>query len=402
MPTYIYKAISEDDMPVSGIVEASDEFEAIDRIRASCKIVESITKAPNKADRQDIKLETKISYKTLSLLCSQFSIILAAGIPIVRATQLIQDQISDKTLKKLLEQVEEDVSSGHRLSMSLETRGGKILPKTFIESLKAGEESGTLEKTFYRLENYYDKSFKMKSKVRSALMYPAFLAVLAVVVIAVIMVVTMPIFVNMFDSMGADMPGLTVGLIKLSGVVYEFWWLIVLIFIIITVVFRLYSTTEAGNLNLNKLYLKVPILGKVSSMKGASQFANTMSTLLAAGLPLVDAVSITGNVIDNHLLGAELEEIVPLLEEGQRLGTCLKQNTSFPELLFEMTAVGEETGFIEETLETIGAYYDNEVETATKRALDMLQPVITVVLGIVIGVIVVALYLPMFTMYAVM
>ena len=403
MPTYKYKAVSRDGAAVSGVVEAYDEFEAVDRIKETCPVVTSIREVDARSQGESIWtrdiLPSKVKLKALALLCSQFSIILTAGLPVVRAVELIETQTSDKTLKKLLKQVAEDVADGHSLAQSFENKGGKLLPTTFVETVRAGEESGTLEASFKKLHSYYDSAAKVKAKVRSAMMYPIFLCVLAVVVIAFIMGFTMPTFVDMFEDMDAELPGLTVGLMAVSNFFASKWWVVLGIVALVIVALKTWSTTEGGRLRLARFQLRMPALGRVNRMKGASQLANTLSTLLTAGLPMIRAVAVTAKVLDNYHLSLRLGSAVSGLEEGRRLGECLHDCDCFPDMLVEMAAMGEESGSLEDTLDTIGAYYDSEVSVATERALSMLQPIITVVIGIFIGIIVIALYLPMFNMY---
>lgn len=404
MPTFKYKAVSRDGAAVNGVVEAFDEFEAVAAIKESCPIVTSIKEVESREAGESLLtrdiLPKKISLKALSLLCSQFAIILNAGLPVARAVALIQAQTGDKALRKLLGKVAEDVAGGHSLAQSFEHKGGKLLPPTFIETLRAGEDSGTLDAAFRKLATYYDKAAKVKAKVRSAMIYPIFLSVLAVVVVAFIMAVVMPKFVDFFDDLGAELPALTRGLMAFSDFCARFWWLIFMVIAALVIAFKVYANTEQGRLRFARLRLRMPLVGRVVRMTGASQLANTLSTLLTAGLPMVRAVASTARALDNYHLSQKLGSAVTGLESGRRLGDCLKECGCFPELLTEMAAVGEEAGSLEETLDTIGVYYDSEVELATNKALSMIQPAITIIMGIIIGVIVVALYLPMFSMYA--
>lgn len=401
MAAFKYKAISRDGANVTGVVEAYDEFEAVEKIKETCRIVTSISEATAAAGfLQKEIVPSKISQKSLALLCSQFSIILTAGLPVVRAVELIAVQTADKQLKKLLSQVAEDVAGGYSLAQSFENKGGKLLPSTLIETLRAGEESGTLEIAFQKLHVYYDRSYKVKAKVRSAMMYPIFLCVLAVAVIAFIMGFTMPVFTDMFSSMDIDMPLLTRALIGFSRFCGQSWPLLLAAAAGLIIGLKYYSATEAGRMRLSRLQLRLPALGKVAVMKGASQLANTMSTMLAAGLPVIRSVAATARVMDNYYMGTRLSSVVVGLEEGRRLGDCLRECGCFPDMLVEMASVGEESGSLEETLDTISTYYDNEVTVATERALSMIQPAITVAMGAIIGVLVIALYLPMFSMYS--
>lgn len=403
MPNYKYKAIAQDGTIIGGVIDAYDEFEAVDRIKQNSRVVTSISTVDD-PDKQGFSLNMtigtpKVKEKTIALMCSQFAIVLKAGMPIVRCVELIAGQTTDAVLKKILEQVAEDVATGYGLAQSFENKGAKILPNTFIETIRSGEESGTLEIAFAKLQVYFEKSAKTKDKVKSAMMYPAFLAVIAVVVIAIVLMVAMPVFVDMLVDSGNELPAITVILINLSNFFSKYWVAVLGIIALLVAVLKLWSTTEKGRMALAKAQLKLPALGRVAQMKGASQLANTMSTMLASGLSIVRSVSICAKTLDNYHLSTQLAASVTLLEEGKPLGQCLEKCGCFPDLLVEMVTVGEETGSLESTLDTIGEYYDSETTIASERALSTLQPAITIVMGVVIGFIVMALYMPMFSMY---
>jgi len=395
-----YKARSADGAKVSGVVNAYDRYQAVNQIKEDGSVVLSVEQVTSLPDTGlDLLGRERVGDKQLSLVCSQFAIILRTGLPVVRAVELICEQTGDRRLKALLKAVAEDVAAGYGLAASFENKGKKLLPTTFIETVRAGEESGTLPEAFQKLKIYYSRSAQVKSKAASAMLYPAFLLVLAAVVIAIIMVFSMPTFASVFESMDMELPGLTRGIIAMSEFFADWWWFVAMLILAAAIGLRLYIDTEDGALRTSRLVLRLPALGQVNRMKAASQFANTMSTLLTAGIPLIRAVEIVGRVLDNRYIGRQLGAVVPSLEEGRSLGEQLRGSTLFPAMLCEMTAMGEDTGSLESTLETIGAYYDLETETASNRALSMLQPAITLVMGIFIGIIVIGLYLPMFAMY---
>ena len=400
MNAYRYKALSRDGKNVRGVINAYDEFEAVAQIKQECDIVLEIKEvAPSKREPININEPLWVSDKILSLTASQFAILLRAGLPTSRTVEIIAGQTSDKLMKRILKQVAEDVAAGYGLAQSLENRGKKI-PLTFIETVRAGESSGTLEQSFDRLAKYYDKSHKLQSKVRGAMTYPAILAVLAVIVIIIVVNVCVPVVAGVITSSGGTLPLPTRMLLG----AYDFcnkWWPVMLgLLAALLIAFHFYKKTEKGRMKLAKLLLRLPVLGNINRMNVASQFANTMTTLLSAGLPTTQALSITGKVMDNYAAGTSVASSAVGIEEGKRLGDVLKESPYLPELLVEMTGVGEESGSLEETLFTIGSYYDSEVEQATTKALGMLEPAITVIMGLVIGFIVIAMYLPMFTMYS--
>lgn len=399
MPTYKYKAISLDGAPVSGVMEAYDEFAAVDRIKETCAVVTKLTEVRRSDEGKELFGRPKIQHKVLAMVSSQFSIILTAGLPIVRAVELIAGQTSDRQMRRILQAVAADVAAGHSLAQSFENKGGAQLPTTFIETVRAGEDSGTLDHAFAKLHTYYDKSAKIKAKVVSAMAYPIFLCIVAVIVVMIIMVRAVPVFVGLFEGMGTALPAPTRILIAVSNFFSDYNLFLLLGVALIVIACKLWQRTEDGKRFFARLSLKLPILGRVNVMKGASQFANTMATMLAAGIPMVKAVTATGKAMDNYVMGMETLETVSGIEQGKRLGVCMKNGEFFPPLLVEMTAVGEETGSMEATLDVIGAYFDTEVEQQSTRALSLLEPSIIVVLALFVVFILLAVYLPLFSMY---
>lgn len=398
MKVYRYKAVSKSGKEIDGVVEAYDELEAVSFIKRDCDIVLKIADIGEKKKKFDINEPLSVSDKTLTMVSSQFAILLRAGLPMVRVVNMVAEQSTDRLMKRILKAVANDVAGGYRLGQSLAANGEK-LPAAFVETVRAGEDSGTLEASFEKLATYFEKSHKMKSKVRGAMMYPIFLSVIAAVVITVVMIVTVPVLTDTFASTGGEMPVMTQMLIAISSFMTKFWWVILGVVIIFAISVKLYSGTESGHRNLSTLSMNAPLLGKVNRMKGAAQFANTMCTLLSAGLPITGALAATGKVIDNYMLGNAVSAAVVKIEEGRRLGDVVKDLPFLPNLLTEMTSVGEESGALEQTLNTIGTYYDGEVDDVSQKAVAMLEPIITVVMGGVIGMIVIAIYLPMFTVY---
>lgn len=405
MITYRYRGLSANGSPVEGVIDAFDEQEAVARARSSCHVVLSVQ--PEKAsgisgvlnaDIGELLGGGKIKEKELSLLCSQLAIELKAGLPLVRSLNLVAENEQNKTLKRILEQVAGDVQAGHGLADSLATRG-KTLPNTFIETIRAGEASGKLDDSFSRLKNYYENAHAVRSKVGSAMVYPIMLIVVAVVVIAIIMIKAVPVFESSFASMGQELPGVTQALIAMSHFMTKYYLLLIAIAAAIALAGKLYSKTESGRKLFARIALTFPGIGLVNKMSAASQFASTMSTMLASGLPIVESAKITGNVASNYLISHDIQAAAEGVITGRRLGDCMRESQWLPPLLLEMTAVGEETGSLEDTLNVVSDYYTAEVNTAVQRALSILEPCIVIVLAAMVVFILLSVYLPLFSMY---
>ena len=404
MATYKYSAISRDGQTVSGVIDAYNEFEAAARIKETCDIVLKLTEVKERSldDTNFLNMEiggNKLDIKVFTLMCNQFAIILRSGVPIARAVQLVGDKMTNRPLKRLLRYVAEDVEAGRSLSASFAEHGNKLLPQTFVETIRAGEESGNLDRAFETMSHHFDKQFKMAAKVRGALIYPTFVLIVAVLVVIVLMVKVVPTFTATFEELGTELPFLTQLLIAISNFFRKFWMVMLAIIAVIVIGVKLYGNTEEGRMRLAMLQLRLPVLGNIAELNAASQYANTMAMMLGAGLPIVRSVSITANVLDNYYISQSVGKISGALEEGQTLGTSLRQAECLPDILVDMNAVGEETGELEKTLGTIAGYYDSELEQATADALAKLEPAILCFLALIAGFIVIAMYMAMFSMY---
>jgi len=399
--TYKYTALSRSGERVSGVVDGFNELDAVDRIKQSCDIVLKMTEVKEgKEGLLNMEIGgNKLNAKAFTVMCSQFSIILRSGIPIARTVHLIADKTTDKPLKRMLKQVAEDVEAGRSLSASFAERGDKLLPPTFVETIRAGEESGNVDRSFETMYQHFDKQTKMRGKVRSALAYPTFVLLIAIAVVVVLMVKVVPTFTSIFESYGAQLPAMTRALIAISNFFRKYILVMVAVAAAIIVAYKFYSNTEEGRLKLAQLGLKLPVFGNINTLNAASQFANTMATMLGAGLPMTRAISITANVLDNYFLSQEVGKLTGKLEEGHALAPSMREIEQMPDILVDMVGVGEETGEMEETLSTIAGYYDVELDMAITSAMNKLEPAILVGLAVIAGFIVIAIYMAMFEMY---
>ncbi len=404
MAHYKYVALSKDGAKVSGVVERFNELDAATRIKESCSVILKLTEVKEKKAPGFLNLELggKPDGKTVGMMCSQFAIILEAGIPIARAVKLVAEKTASKPIKNLLENVAADVEAGRSLSAAFEEHGAKLLPVTFVETLRAGEATGNLARSFRTMQEQYDKDSKMRAKVKGALAYPVFVLGISVVVVIVLMAKVVPTFTSMFAELGADLPEPTKALIAISDFFRNNLVIIGAVLVGAVLLVKVYGTTAEGKLNLAKLKLKLPILGNIEELNAASQFANTMTGMLASGLPMVKAVAITAKVVDNYYLSTQTGKLCEQLESGSTLGAAMKSGTSYPDILVDMTGVGESSGEPEKTLRTVAAYYDQELEEATAAALAKIEPALLVGLAGIAGFIVIAVFLAMFSMYGAM
>ncbi|MBE5888600.1 MAG: type II secretion system F family protein [Lachnospiraceae bacterium] len=396
MANFKYTALSVSGETVKGVVEAAEQFEAVAKIKQNCPIIVEIEEVGAVANAK-VNMK-KIDAKTLALMCNRFSMLLAVGLPIVKSVEMLATQIEDKYLSYTLKDIAKDVAMGKSLYSSFKSRKG-VFPVTFLESVRSGEESGDLVNAFDRLSKYYDKTSKIKQKVISALTYPAFTIVVAIVVLVIIMVYGVPSFSRSFAQSGAEMPFITVAVIAVSNFFVHYGIFVLAIIVGIVIGLRLYSRTDKGAETFSAIILGLPIVGKIIQLSSASQFAHTMAMLLSSGMPIINCIDIAGKSVSNYIIRRDILKSAVDVEEGKSMGSCLAQSKYLPPMLIEMVSMGEQTGTMEKTLSAVGDFYDNEVDVHTTRALSVLEPAIICLLAVMVVIILLSVYLPMFSMY---
>lgn len=398
MASYKYEGASLDGGKISGTVEAGSQTEAVAKIRQNCDMVLSLREVRRPSSRDALRFR-KIKPKSLSLACRQFAIILKGGLPLVQAVDLVAEQCTDRELARLLRLASGDVSNGWSLSYSFQQRGAEALPVTFRETVRAGEESGDLLSAFSRMAGYFERISKTRSSLASALTSPAFVVLVAIAVIAVIMGFAVPTFTSAFAGLGTELPWVTRALIAVSGFFQKYILLLAAVLGCVVIGLRFYGRSPGGALRMARLQLRLPIAGGIVRMTNASQFAHTMNALLSSGMPILQALDAAGRTMENRAMSQEVLEAVSGVAAGRSLGECLSFTRDLPVMLKKMTAVGEDVGAMEAMLNVLADYYDNESSVRLKRFTDLLEPVIITVLAVIVAFILLAVYVPMFSMY---
>ena len=402
MPNFSYKALGRDGKEVRGVLQAESEAAAASRIRENYPILLSISQKKEKKRPDDGSLlemeigSRRIKTKKLAILCSQFAITLHSGMTVARAMRMLADQNEDKRIRKIMGAAAEEVAAGSTVASALEKYSDRF-PLTFIETIRAGEQSGTLERSFDRLQKFYEKSYKTTEKIKGAMTYPLFVVAIAVVVLIIVMAKVIPTLADVFTDLGG-----TRMLIATSHFFAKWWLLMLAVLVFLKIGSQVYGNTPQGRIQKAKIALSLPLVGVINQMNGAAQFANTMSVLLAAGITINQAVDTTAKVMDNALLSEDVRSMREGIEQGRSLVECLQGKKYFPPTMVDMCSVGEETGELGETLDNVADYYTNEADYRIQRLLALLEPAMLVVLAIFAGIIVVSIYLPIFTMYDLM
>lgn len=402
MADFSYLAREKDGREIRGVIHAENEQAAIFKIRENYPILLKIHKIPgNKTIETILENEMgdrKFKAEELSILCARFSVVLRSGIPAVRAIQMLASQCSDRRLCKILEDAANEVISGNSMASAFAKGGGRF-SQMFIETVRAGEQSGTLAESFDRLHDFYEKSYKTTEKVKNALMYPGFVIAMTVLVLILLMVKVIPVLTDMIEYIGGDLPLITKYMIGISDFLAEQWKVLLAAAVFLRILFRRAVKTQKGRIWKAKIELAVPFLGEIRRMNASAQFAGTMAVLLKSGLTIDQAVDTAADAIDNAVFADEIRSVKDGIIQGKKMTDCFKDRPYFPQTMIEMCSTGEETGELETAFSHAAAYYANEADYRMQRVLTMLEPMLLVIVAVFAGFAAISVYLPIFAMY---
>ncbi|MEG1848395.1 MAG: type II secretion system F family protein [Lachnospiraceae bacterium] len=398
MATYGYIAVDKAGKESKGSIEADSE-EAV-RLGLKHQGLLTVSIKEQNALNKDISLGfgKKVSARDLSIFCRQFVSMTRAGVTILEALRLLKDQTENKKLAKAIKEIQAGVEKGETLSGSLDLFQD-IFPKLMITTIAAGESSGSLDVAFERMAIHFEKAAKTKALVKKAMIYPCVIAIVAVAVVILMLAFVIPNYTDMFKDMDMELPAITQAVVAASDFILKFWFLLIPLLVAVVVGIRYFTKTDIGQLTVSKLALKIPIFKNLTVKSASSQLARTLSTLLAAGVPLVEAVEITGRTMDNALFKAALVDAKADIVRGLPLSTPLEQCGLFPPMVYHMIRIGEEAGSTEDMLDKLADYYDEEVETATQSLMAAMEPAIIIVMAAIVGLLIAAVMAPMMSMY---
>ena len=399
MASFSYEIVTKDGKKKKGSIEADNIDKARNAIKAEASMVISLKEASLLNKDIEINIgKKKASVRDLSVFCRQFNSILKAGVSVIEALDMLSQQTENKKLAAAISETKASVEKGETLSLAMRKQG-EIFPEMLLNMIAAGEQSGSLETSLSRMAVHFEKENRLKGLVKKAMMYPIILIIVAIVVMAVMLVAVLPKFMETFEDMDMDMPAYTLAVMGLSDFLIANWIPIILVIAAVVIAVKIYGNTPAGKRNFGKMKLKAPIFGKLNTKTACSRFARTMSTLLAAGMSVVEALSITGRVIGNVIYEDALEDTQEKVKGGQPLSRPLKTSGIFPPMIVHMVGIGEETGNLEEMLDNVADYYDEEVTMATEQMTALLEPLVIVFLAVIVVAIIAAVYAPMLTLY---
>ncbi|MBI2821129.1 MAG: type II secretion system F family protein [Acidobacteria bacterium] len=343
------------------------------------------------------RLGGRVKDKELAVFTKQLAVMIDAGLPLVQCLDAIATQQENPRFQRVLFQVRSDVEAGSTLADAMR-RHPKVFDSLFTNMIAAGESGGILDVVLQRLTTFVEKMMKLKRSLRSASIYPCIILAVAVAVVMVILLKVIPVFATLFEGLGANLPWPTLIVIRLSNFIGRFFFLFLGALLLTAAGLRSYYQTSAGRMAIDRLLLALPFFGIVLKKIAVARFSRTLSTLLISGIPILEGLEITARTAGNKIIELALLKTRKTVEEGQTIVEPLRQSALFPPMVVQLIGVGEQTGELDQMLSKIADYYDEEADAAILNFITLLEPMLIVFLGIVVGGIVISMYMPLFTM----
>jgi type IV pilus assembly protein PilC len=392
LPVFTYKGKTLAGTLVSGELKAKNRGD-LERVLRGKKIL--VTSLSTKPSQINFRIGTGIKKVHISRFTRQFATMIGAGLPMVQCLEILSQQMESAELRRKIGEVKESVQAGTTLAEAL-SRHKKVFDDLYVNMVDAGEVGGALDTILVRLAVYREKADALARKVKGAMVYPAVVMTVAIGVTFIMLTYIVPIFAKMFEGLGAELPAPTQFVLSLSAFLRANVLTGVGLLIALLIGYRYYSKTPSGRLNIDRVKLRLPLLGDLIRKSAVARFSRTLATLISSGVSILDALDITARTSGNRVIHDAIKKSVLSIAEGETITQPLKVSKVFPPMVIQMISVGEKTGGLDEMLTKVADFYDEEVDAAVAALTSVIEPIIIVFMGIVIGGILVAMYLPMF------
>ncbi len=403
MPEYLYEALDKGGKQVRGIIEAPNEDSIIEKLRGMGYYPLRVNVHRKKASEIDIlampglkQIFHRVKRKHIMTFTRQLATLIDAGLPILRSLRILEEQVESVVFKEIIAKIAKDIEGGSTLSDAM-AKHPKVFDNLYVAMVRAGEIGGVLEAVLNRLAEFQEKRAAMMGKVRSAMMYPTVVMVIATLIVGFILVKIIPKFVDIFAQLGADLPLPTQILVNVSNVITHHFVIVALCVFALVMVLRQINKTKQGKFVFDSTKLKLPVFGIIFLKVAIVRFAGTLSTLINAGVPILQAIDIVRETSGNEVISRAMEKVYNSIKDGETIHEPMRESKIFPPLVCHMVAVGEETGAIDQMLQKVAEAYEREVDDTINALTSIIEPVLIVFLGVIVGTIVICLYLPLFT-----
>ena len=400
MATFAYVGRNRSGAVKKGELSAKTRDDAVDQLRKQNVVVTSLEEKSGKAGGFNFHIGSGLTDKDLVVFTRQFGTMINAGLPLVQCLEILSTQSENKLLRETVGEVKTQVEAGSTFSDALK-KFPKVFDDLYVNMVHAGEVGGLLDTILTRLAKHIEKAMKLKGQIKSAMVYPSAIIGVAVTVISVLMVWVIPIFAKMFNELSGGkvgLPGPTQLVIDISNFFQSYWYVMIGVVVAIVFAIKKYRATPQGRMNIDKLLLKIPVVGDLIRKASVAKFTRTLGTLISSGVPLLEGLLICAKTSGNKVIEQVLIDARVSISGGKTIAEPLAKSEVFPKMVTHMIAVGESTGALDAMLGKIADFYEDEVDQAVASLTSLLEPVMMVVLGVVIGFIVIAMYLPIFQM----
>ena len=397
MPVYVWKGRTTAGEIQTGELTLESQEEALAALRKRRIIISSVREKKAEMKFSMPKLGGGVTTRDLAIFTRQFATMINAGLPLVQCLDILSKQTEKENFRTTIAQVMRDVEAGTTLAEALgKKEHSKVFDELFVNMVEAGEAGGILDNILQRLATYIEKAEALKRKIKGAMVYPAVVMSVAVLATVFMLIFIIPTFARMFTGFGADLPLPTKIVMGLSTFLRSYWWILLGTVVVGAVAFQRYYITEKGHMQVDKLLLRVPVMGDVIRKGAVARFTRTLSTLISSGVPILNGLEITARTSGNRVIQEAIMSARASIREGETIAAPLRQSTVFPQMVVQMISVGEETGALDDMLGRIADFYDDEVDTAVDSLTSLIEPVMIVFMGGIVGGMVIAMYLPMF------
>lgn len=390
MALYKYTARAVDGKIVNGTMQANDKQELFVKLQKDNNYLMDYTEVK---ENVVVKGGTKLKTKDLTFFCRQMQAMLVAGITVVKALDLIYQKTDNPKLKKVYMDLFETVQKGSSLSEAMEKQG-RTFPSLLINMVYYGETGGNLDMVMTQMADHYIKEGKTKNQVKSAMMYPMILGVVTILIVGLLMIFVVPMLTKNLDD--SDLPLISKIVFGISDFCIKFWWLIIAIVVVLIIAFKALGRTEGFTKWKDKVKVKAPIIGKLQKTVLTTRFSRTLASLYKSGVPLIEGIATAARTLGNTYVVTLFDSVIEDLKRGTSMYVALSKMNFFDSMFLSMVYVGEESGGLDGVLERTAAFFDDEAESATKRMVTLLEPVILVVMAVIIGSVIVAIIMPMY------
>lgn len=400
MPVFLWEGTTKKGEVKKGEMEAADELAVRTLLRRQGFKSMEVRKKPKDLEEYLPFLQGGVKEKEVVVFCRIFATMISAGLPLIQCLGLLADQEQNKAFSRIIRTVKEDIEGGTSLTDALK-KHPKVFDDLFTNLIAAGEAGGILDLVLGRLSNYLEKAMKLKAQVKSAMTYPIAVLVISIAVVTLLLLKVIPVFQKMFEGMGGELPGPTAMVVAMSQFVQSYWWIIFGVLAAVVVGIIQFYKTEKGRWMMDSAMLKAPIFGPVLKKVAVARFSRTLSTMMSSGVPILEGLNIVSKTAGNVVIEAALIKTRQSISEGQSIAEPLSQTDIFPPMVVQMIAVGEATGALDAMLNKIADFYDEEVDAAVAGLTALIEPIMMVFLGGVVGGMIIAMYLPIFKMASV-